>query len=213
MNPSTEIAYKPYYVEGLYMSADVSTGVLVNRSGRRMLALTNDFLIGLHIALEKECGDRVAEVLEHCGKKWGTNFGTALVDAWSEFYECAIDDFPIAFLQGLLVQEFRCNGWGNLTMDYSFYGIGVLSIALDGAIMSDIRPQGVAYPADTLTAGIFAGLFSRILGRPLGCVQSHSPSGESTESKFILADQSRMDAVRAAITQTGDHAKSIEMLR
>ncbi len=50
MTVSEQLDFKNYYVERLYMSANVETGVLTNRSGRRMLALTNDFLLD-YIAL------------------------------------------------------------------------------------------------------------------------------------------------------------------
>ena len=79
------LEFKNYYVEKQYMVANVETGVLTNRSGRRMLALTNDFLIGLHRALESECGERAGEVLYRCGKKWGKNFGKGLTAEWSRF--------------------------------------------------------------------------------------------------------------------------------
>ncbi len=111
MTVSEQLEFKNYYVERLYMSANVETGVLTNRSGRRMLALTNDFLLGLHRALAKECGDKVDQVLYRCGRKWGRNFGKGLADAWAEFYQCGFQEFPLAFFQSLLIQEFACNGW------------------------------------------------------------------------------------------------------
>lgn len=111
MIATTDLEFKNYYVEKLYMTANVETGVLVNRSGRRMIALTNDFLLGLHRALEKECGDRVEKVLYHCGRKWGRNFGKGLENAWSEFYQKPLQEFPLAFFQSLMVQEFGHNGF------------------------------------------------------------------------------------------------------
>jgi predicted hydrocarbon binding protein len=81
-----DLEFKDYYSEDAYMVADVETGVLYNRSGRRMLALTDDFLIGFHRAIEKECGSRTPEVLHTCGRRWGINFGTGLAAEWSEFY-------------------------------------------------------------------------------------------------------------------------------
>ena len=142
------------------MTANVETGVLVNRSGRRMIALTNDFLLGLHRALEKECGDRVEAVLYHCGRKWGRNFGKGLEDAWSEFYAMPVKDFPLAFFQSLVIQEFGHNGWGVLAIDYYHFDRGVIDLSLEGAIMADITDGKLSYPADILTAGIIAGMFT-----------------------------------------------------
>ena len=79
------IPFENYYTEDVYMTADVEAGILYNRSGRRMLALTNDVLVGLHQALASECGERAGEVLQHCGRKWGRNFAQGLDGEWSQF--------------------------------------------------------------------------------------------------------------------------------
>src|SRR6056297_1383677 len=102
MAVDVDLEFRDYYQEELYMTADIETGVLYNRSGRRMLALTDDFLIGLHRALEKECGDRAETVIHRCGRKWGRNFGDGLTAEWSEFYGTPFGNFPLAMFQSLL---------------------------------------------------------------------------------------------------------------
>ena len=212
MNISADLEYKNYYVEGLYMSANVETGVLVNRSGRRMIALTNDFLLGLHRALEKECGDRVSHVLHHCGRKWGKNFGIGLDGAWSEFYGCPLKDFPLSFFQSLLVQEFAHNGWGQLTIDYSHFAKGVIVLTLVGAIMADISDGEKSYPADVLTAGIFAGLFSHFTSREVDCLQSQCARTGHGDSRFLLSDPGRVAAMRAWATTQKTHQQLLDHL-
>ncbi len=189
---ATELQFKNYYIEKMYMTANVETGVLVNRSGRRMIALTNDFLLGLHRALQKECGERLEKVLYHCGRKWGTNFGKGLDDAWSEFYETPLKEFPLAFFQSLLVQEFGHNGWGSLDIDYSNFTKGVIELSLTGAIMADITQEQLNYPADLLTAGIFAGLFTHFAGRDIGCMQTQCAKKGFSDSRFLLSDPKRI---------------------
>lgn len=195
MTVSEQLDFKHYYVERLYMSANVETGVLTNRSGRRMLALTNDFLLGLHRALAKECGEDVSGVLYRCGRKWGRNFGKGLADAWSEFYECSFREFPLAFFQSLLIQEFACNGWGVLTIDYELVNRGVLQMKLDGAIMSEITDEPVQYPLDNLTAGILAGMCSIFLDRDLDCIQTQDGKQADGISTFLMSDPKRIQAV------------------
>ncbi len=197
MTVSENLQFKNYYVERLYMSANVETGVLTNRSGRRMLALTNDFLLGLHRALAKECGDRVSEVLYRCGRKWGRNFGKGLADAWAEFYESSFQEFPLAFFQSLLIQEFACNGWGLLVIDYTHYQRGVLQLYLDGAIMSEITQEEVNYPVDNLTAGILAGMFSIFVNRDLDCVQTQTGKEGDGTSMFLMSDPARVQKLLA----------------
>lgn len=196
MTVSEQLEFKNYYVERLYMSANVETGVLTNRSGRRMLALTNDFLLGLHRALAKECGDKVDEVLYRCGRKWGRNFGKGLADAWAEFYQCGFHEMPLAFFQSLLVQEFACNGWGILSVDYTHYQRGVIRLELDGAIMSEITSETVTYPIDNLTAGILAGMFSIFVARELDCIQTQDGQHANGISIFLMTDPARIQAVQ-----------------
>ena len=212
MTVSTELEFKNYYVEKLYMTANVETGIIMNRSGRRMIALTNDFLLGLHRALEKECGDRVEKVLHHCGRKWGKNFGKGLDDAWSEFYQCPSKDFPLSFFQSLLMQEFGHNGWGVLDIDYTHSAKGVIAIGLQGAIMADITEQKLEYPADTLTGGIFAGMFTHFLARDVDSIQSQCKKMGGGNCKFLLSDPKRIQDVRSWNTTRKSHQEILDYL-
>ncbi len=209
---SETLEFKNYYVEKLYMVANVETGVLTNRSGRRMLALTNDFLHGLHRALEAECGDKVGEVLYRCGKKWGQNFGQGLADEWSAFYSCTFADFPIAFVQSLLMQEFASNGWGLLDFDYQHYAKGLMQLSIQGAIMSDITDKEVNYPVDILTAGILAGIFTKLLGCDLDCVQSRIGKLNSAASLFLLSSVARIEKLRGNANQLTTHEQILDYL-
>jgi predicted hydrocarbon binding protein len=212
MTKTTELEYRNYYVERLYMTANVETGVLVNRSGRRMIALTNDFLLGLHRAVKKECGDRVEQVLYHCGRKWGRNFGKGLDDAWSEFYEMPLKDFPLAFFQSLIGQEFGYNGWGLLSVDYTHFTKGVIDLSLEGAIMADITEEKITYPADILTAGILAGMFSHFIARDIDCFQSQCAKDGFSASRFLLSDPKRIESLRAWKTSPKSHAETLKHL-
>ncbi len=196
MTVSEQLDFKNYYVESIYMSANVETGVLTNRSGRRMLALTNDFLVGLHRALSNECGDKVADVLYRCGRKWGRNFGKGLASAWAEFYGVSFKDFPLAFFQSLIAQEFACNGWGILQVEYEHHQQGVLMLMLDGAIMSDIMTDEVTYPVDNLITGILAGMFCVFIERDVDCVQTQSGKQGAGRSIFLMSEPNRIQKLR-----------------
>ena len=208
----SELEFKNYYVEKLYMTANVETGVLMNRSGRRMIALTNDFLLGLHRALEKECGDRVEAVLYHCGRKWGRNFGKGLDEAWSEFYGTPSKEFPLAFFQSLIAQEFGHNGWGVLSVDYSHFDRGVIELALEGAIMADITEGSLVYPADTLTAGIIAGMFSHFIAKDVDCFQSQCEKDGFSSSRFLLSEPKRIEAIRSWKKSPKSHREILDHL-
>lgn len=213
MTVNAELEYKHYYQEELYMVADVATGVLYNRSGRRMLALTDDFLIGLHRALEKECGDRAAAVIHACGRRWGHNFGEGLAAEWAEFYKLPFREFPMALFECLLMQEFAHNGWGTLQIDYSHFDKGIIALSLQGAIMAAIRKDlAGSRQADVLTAGILGGMFSVFLGRELDCIQSQSESEGLKDSRFLLSSGPRIGQLREGCDDTDHHTELLARL-
>ncbi len=212
MSITSELQFKNYYSEKVYITANVETGVMYNRSGRRMIALTNDFLIGLHRALLNECGDRTEQVLHRCGKKWGVDFGRGMDAEWSQYYEHPAKEFPMAFFQGLLSQEFGHNGWGILTMHLEHFPKGVLWLSLKGAIMSDIYKDEVSFPADALTAGILAGLFTYFLDRDIDCIESQCAKDGHEDSRFILSSLDRIACVRDQGTAGKTHATILDEL-
>ena len=208
-----DLAFNDYYAEELYMSADVETGVLYNRAGRRMLALTDDFLIGLHRALEKECAGRASEVMYACGKKWGKNFAVGLGQEWSEFYQAQISDFPLAMLESLIVQEIGHNGWGILDFDYQYWDQGLLQLTLDGAIMAELLGDQSSGPSDIMTAGILAGMFSHFMNAALGCAQTESTAQGGDCNRFVLTAEQRLSAeTRSAKLTAGSHTEIIKQL-
>jgi len=207
-----ELDFKDYYQEELYMIADVETGVLYNRSGRRMLALTDDFLVGLHRALEKECGDNAAAVIQACGRKWGRNFGEGLTAEWSEFYGHSFREFPMALFQSLLVQEFAHNGWGILDLHYEHFEKGVVWLSLRGAIMAAIRTDAGDTMADILTAGILGGMYSYFLNREIDCLQTQSETQGVDESRFVLSSKDRIEEVRQKAEQSAGHDDILRVL-
>lgn len=206
------IPFENYYTEDVYMTADVEAGILYNRSGRRMLALTNDFLVGLHQALASECGERAGEVLQHCGRKWGRNFAQGLDGEWSQFYGSPATEFPLAMFHSLLVQEFGHNGWGVLTVDYQHVEAGVIALSLAGAIMAEIMPDQSSQPADVLTAGIFSGIFSHFMGRDLDCLQSQCARRGFPDSRFLVSGPERIAAVRVAGYESVGHDGLLQQL-
>jgi predicted hydrocarbon binding protein len=209
---SETIPFDNYYTEDLYMTADVETGILYNRSGRRMLALTNDFLIGLHRALADECGDRSDDVLLHCGKRWGLNFAAGLDGEWSQFYGTPTSEFPMAMFHSLLTQEFGHNGWGILSIDYHSIENGIISLSLEGAIMAEIMPGDANDPADLLTAGIFGGMLSHFMGKDLACVQSQGVGPGQSLSRFLVASTARIAMIKPSVSSKASHDDVLSML-
>lgn len=209
---SETIPFNSYYDEELYMTADVEAGILYNRAGRRMLALTNDFLIGLHRALDTECGENAGKVLLNCGKRWGKNFASGLDGEWSQFYGSPSREFPFAMFHSLLVQEFGHNGWGILSIDYQHLNFGIVVVSLSGAIMAEILEDDSSQPADLLTAGIFAGIFSHFMSRDLGCIQTDCTRKGDDQSRFIITTSDRLNGIKCPEGVSATHQQILSQL-
>ncbi len=67
--------------------------------------------------------------------------------------------------------------------------VGVIDLSIEGAIMADITEGAVTYPADTLTAGIIAGMFSHFIGREVDCFQSQSEKDGLVAAAFCYQIQ------------------------
>jgi predicted hydrocarbon binding protein len=177
-----------------------------------MLALTDDFLIGLHRALEKECGEEAAKVIHACGRKWGRKFGEGLTAEWSEFYGHSFREFPLALFQSLLIQEFAHNGWGILDLHYEYFEKGVVWLSLRGAIMAAIRNDADGSMADILTAGILGGMYSYFLNHEVDCLQSQSEAGDVEESRFVISSKERIEQIREKVDASTGHDQIVALL-
>jgi len=85
-------------------------------------------------------------------------------------------------------------------------------MSLRGAIMADITTDEVSYPADTLTGGILAGLFSHFLSREVDCIQSQCAKHGHSASNFILSSPERVDAVRKNGASGKTHSQILDDL-
>lgn len=185
-----------YYTDD-YLSTDVKRGVTLNRAGTRLLALTNDFLIGLRTALNQECGEAADTVLKSCGRNWGTQFARKFERELSEFYHQPLSDFPLMMFEACLIEAFSRHGWGSIAIDLSHQDKGLLLIELDNAVYADLLGKSEA-PVDTLMGGLLAGLFSYLSGQELDAVQSECKACGGKTSRFVLTLAARLAGVNLA---------------
>lgn len=177
-----------------YLATDVKTGVTRNRGGTRMLALTDDFLLGLHTALTQECGPAADEVFRSCGRTFGAQLARKLSAELQQFYGKPLTEFPMAMFEACLKQAFGRHGWGDVAFDFTRHDKGVVVVDLKSAVFADLLPAQER-PADPLMAGVLAGMFSSFAGRSLGCLQTQCSGRGDGVSRFVLTDAARIDGV------------------
>lgn len=172
------------------MTADIETGVLYNRMGRRMLGLTDDFITGLLKAISGECGEEASRVEYRCGHRWGVVFGNGLMSDWSRFYEQDASEFSIHLLRTLLLKEFAHNGWGMLDVDLDRISEGILHIRLENSAFREVKRNELGITDDTLTAGILGGMMSSLFATDLDCLQL---TGTELDSRFLILSPNRLE--------------------
>jgi hypothetical protein len=78
--------------------------------------------------------------------------------------------------------------------------------------MADITEGKLSYPADILTAGIIAGLFSHFIAKDVDCFQSQSEKDGFSSSRFLLSDPKRIESLRAWKTSPKSHQEILNHL-
>jgi len=209
--PGESLMRGNYYAESSYCRTDICKGVTRNRSGTRLIALSQDFLLGFRRAIADECGPAAEVVFKTCGKKWGTMCAQRFEKELGEFYGKPVREFMFTLFHACLEALFNHHGWGKVKVDLSRHEQGLLVVDLEGAVMADLVEQA-DQPVDTLMAGILAGFFSHLSGQDLDCVQTQCLACGAASSKFIIGLGSRLAPVGAWVNQGKSHADVVNQL-
>ncbi|MFN4258787.1 MAG: V4R domain-containing protein [Gemmataceae bacterium] len=200
-----------YFAPPHYLRTAIPQGVTRNRSGTRLCALTQDFLLGFLRALQDECGSATPTVLRTCGRKWGQLLARRIEKELSAFHEQPLGEMTMAHFQACLEEMFRQHGWGLLRLDYSQTHQGLLLVELRNAIMADLVKKADK-PADTMMAGILAGFFAHITDQDLDCVQTSCPAAGGDVSRFVIGLRSRIEQAAQWLENGKTHADIVAEL-
>ncbi len=200
-----------YFSERQFLKTDPDTGVARTRSGTRIIALSRDFLIGVHFALVKECGAAAEQVLHSCGRRWGQSFAQRFEQELSDFYQESMQEFPMAMFEACLAEAFSHHGWGRLQLDFHHYDKGIFVAEMTGAIFADLVGSSER-PVDSLLAGILAGIFTHFSGQELDCIQSACVACGAETSKFLISLHQRIEQIREAQKAGASHDELFRQL-
>lgn len=184
-----------YFARPGFFDCDVATGVMKGPTGRRVIALTDDFLVGFSEALRDECGPAAEVVLRTCGRTYGEGFARELERGLSEHHARPLRELEMALFQACLAEAFSRYGLGLLRLDLAHHGEGTLAVEVRNTIFSRMTKERVAVPSDHLLAGMLAGVFSHFAGRPLECVQTEEQAAGAPASRFVLGLAERLAKV------------------
>ena len=204
------LSFCNYYNDD-YLETDVRSGVTTNRAGTRLLALSSDFLLGLHQALSTECGEAASTVFRTCGRTWGRQFGVKFERELTQFYGRPMREFPVALFEACLKEAFSRHGWGRVEIDYGHHEHGFIIVDLPDCIYADLLGKQ-ATEGDPLMAGLLAGLFSHLSCQNLDAVQTMSKTRGETNNRFLLTLPSRVQSAQRLLEQGKKHDEIVTAL-
>ena len=184
---------KNHYRYEDFFQLDAKQGIFSDWNSSRNVMATEDFVIALMEGLEKEVGSAASVLLYNIGKEWGKN-DTVTFKQWFESeYRLTLRQADPLLLFEAWWWPFTSQGWGNWDIDLSEQKNGFMFVNIFDSVVA--RTLGdVGKPVCHLYAGLFAGFFSEIVNKELGCIEIQCYAMGETYCKFLLGKKERIDA-------------------
>lgn len=159
----------------------------------RSILVTEDFVVGMINGLEQEVGPASTLVMYKIGEEWGLKDAGYFQRNFQKEYERELRQTNLSFLFEAWWWPFVTQGWGNWDIDLSEQKNGFMFINIFDSVVA--RTLGdVGKPVCYLYAGMFAGFFTGLIKKPLGCIEIQCYAMGETYCKFLVGKQERIDA-------------------
>lgn len=209
---------KGNYFGSDYMQADIKGGVLKNRSGTRLIALNEDFLLGFRRALMEETGQAHHAVFETCGQTWGENMAQRFEKELAQYYEAQFHEMPMSMFSLLFKDFWSRHGWGELTINWEEgFAKGIFEVKIFNPAFSSIFAKDDAADEtdgsggrfhDDVFTGVLKAFFSRFAQRELHCHQTAAGEEEGLlVSWFVVGIPERLKKVPDMVLSQKSHAE------
>lgn len=176
-----------------FFEYDSSLGSITDWHQSRQVLVTEDFVIGLVQGLEEEVGSASGLVMYKVGEVWGQKDAQVFQSHFEQEYERELRRTALTFLLEAWWWPFVSEGWGNWEVDLTEQKNGFMFINIFDSVVA--RTLGdVGKPVCYLYAGLFAGFFTGLIQKPLGCIEIQCYAMGETYCKFLVGKQDRIDA-------------------
>ena len=177
-----------------FFSFQTETGTISDWNESRNILVSENFIVGLINGLEEEVGDASPVVMYNIGKQWGTTDATFFRNWFSKEYDYDdLDRLNLMYVLEAWWWPFISQGWGNWEVDTSEQKNGFMFINIFDSVVA--RTLGdVGKPVCYIYAGLFAGFFSSLIQKQLGCIEIQCYAMGETYCKFLLGKKDKIDA-------------------
>ncbi|NJL51684.1 MAG: 4-vinyl reductase [Hydrococcus sp. SU_1_0] len=177
-----------------FFAFQTDSGTICDWNESRNILVSENFIVGLIAGLEEEVGDASGVLMYNIGQQWGQE-DAKFFRSWF-VKEYGYEDFSQLNLMYVLEAwwwPFISQGWGNWEVDMSDQKNGFMFINIfDSAVARTLGDVGK--PVCHLYAGLFAGFFSDLINKDLGCIEIQCYAMGETYCKFLLGKKDRIDA-------------------
>ena len=169
-------------------------GTIYDWNKSRNILVSENFIIGLIAGLESEVGDASGVVMYNIGKEWGQEDANFFRNWFLKEYDYEdLSQLNLMYVLEAWWWPFISQGWGNWDVDMSDRKNGFMFINIfDSAVARTLG--NVGKPVCHIYAGLFAGFFSSLIKKDLGCIEIQCYSLGETYCKFLLGKKDRIDA-------------------
>lgn len=191
--------------------ADGRTGELSDSRGEAAIACPSELMSALRHTLNHECGPAADAILHSMGRRWGELLADRMESDVPAHFGARLHDIPAAQVQAVLTSALAYWGWGRPEWDWQRHDRGLLEIAVVNG------PAGVGQEtdlpaADHLLCGALAGLFSRLTGQALICLQTESELPGQGPARFVLGLPERLKQAEEAARCGQPHDRIVAVL-
>jgi predicted hydrocarbon binding protein len=194
VRPGVQPYLHNHYHDREFFRHDHDRGTLTNPYGQRVMRVSEDFLVAVLGSLEDQAGQNGArEIMYKCGYQWGLHDMKRFLPRMQAEYEAELDRMRVDFLMEQWWWPLTIQGWGTWRFDFRQRDKGLIYIELfESAVAQSVGDIGavVCY----FYAGLFAGTFSTLAKRALGCVEMQCYATGDDRCRFVVSDYERVNA-------------------
>ena len=203
-----------YYAPDDFFRWSPEEGAIHLRDGQRALAVSEDFVAGLHQGLDDELGGASGLVMYRCGLEWAQQdmkrfarrmrheFGGGRTDIWN---------MNMRFVFETWWWPLTSSGWGAWSLDLGFLDQGMVMVEIrDSAVARSMRRVGK--PVCHLYAGLLAGAFAYWEKEERQGIEAQCYSMGNDCCKFLIGDERMANAAEFWREEGASAAEIVENL-
>ena len=193
------------------LKADGRAGTLTDDRGQPVVACPADLLSSLQQTLDHECGPAAEAVLRAIGRRFGELLADRVGRDLADHHVAPLLELPTAVVQAGIASAMAGWGWGRVEWDWQRHDRGLLIVTVmngPATIGSDPLPP----TGDRLLCGALAGLWSRLAGEWLDCLQTEIEAPGVSPARFIVGLSERLARAPEAGWRGQPHDRIVALL-